>query len=296
MKNEGIIERTIQLTIAAAVVSVGFFGFGGILRIGLVLFGLLIFTFAIVGFCPLYAIIGKNAKCSAQKLTRKEKMFLFIYAAIIFTAGAHGGIFLAKKNFARDFTFMNNDYKQVLYETGQENKQLSLENYAKLKKSFGFFHEKYSTQRPYFLGRDEKINEDLENIDKLIYSAGEIIQTGSLKNAHLELEKIRPITQNILKRNGFSMLNIALVDFHDAMEKMLDAANEKDGVAVIGAYDEADEKLSAVEKENNSADIQVVRKKLQTLLETAKENNLLELPTKAGELKSSFIKVYLSQN
>ena len=55
-----------------------------------------------------------------------------------------------------------------------------------------------------------------------------MVHTGDLHEAHLELEKVRPVFQEMFKRNGFSLLSVALVDFHDAMEVMLDAANAKD--------------------------------------------------------------------
>jgi len=53
------------------------------------------------------------------------------------------------------------------------------------------------------------------------------IYTGELKQAHLDLEKVRPIFQDILKRNNFSLLAVYLVDFHDVMEKVIEAADAK---------------------------------------------------------------------
>jgi hypothetical protein len=44
------------------------------------------------------------------------------------------------------------------------------------------------------------------------------VYTGNLPESHLAFEKIRPIFQDILKRNNFSLLAVSLVDFHDVME------------------------------------------------------------------------------
>ena len=39
---------------------------------------------------------------------------------------------------------------------------------------------------------------------------------------------LEPIFQDILKRNNFSLLAISLVDFHDVMETVIEAADTKD--------------------------------------------------------------------
>ena len=47
----------------------------------------------------------------------------------------------------------------------------------------------------------------------------------------------------MFKRNGFSMLSVALVDFHDAMETILTAASAKDVAGVTSLYPSVSEKL-----------------------------------------------------
>jgi hypothetical protein len=89
------------------------------------------------------------------------------------------------------------------------------------------------------------------------------------------------------------MLSITLVDFHDAMELILDPANAKDPQQVIGIYPQVSEKLHAVEVEANDAEIQAIRTNLDALLSLAQRGAVDALPAKAGELKSSFVKVYL---
>jgi hypothetical protein len=91
------------------------------------------------------------------------------------------------------------------------------------------------------------------------------------------------------------MLSIALVDFHDVMELILDAANAKDPQKVIALYPQLEEKLKAVEQVTNDDEIQAIRKNLDELLKLAQDNKIEELPGKADKLKSSFVKVYLKR-
>ena len=91
------------------------------------------------------------------------------------------------------------------------------------------------------------------------------------------------------------MLAVALVDFHDEMELMLDAANAKDSAKLVALYPQVSEKLKAVEAETNDAEIQTIRKNLDDLLGLAKAAQTDQLPAKGDALKSSFVKVYLQR-
>lgn len=91
------------------------------------------------------------------------------------------------------------------------------------------------------------------------------------------------------------MLAIALVDFHDAMEVILDAATAKDAQQVIAVYGQVDEKLKAVEAAANDAEIQIIRQNLEVLLSLAQTGKVDALVDQAATLKSSFVKVYLAR-
>lgn len=123
----------------------------------------------------------------------------------------------------------------------------------------------------------------------------EKVYTGNLKESHLDLEKVRPIFQDILKRNNFSLLAITLVDFHDVMEKVIESADTKNSTGVINAYVEANDKLKAVEVEANDTEIQAIRKNLEDIKTLAEQGLSEKLPEKSAELKSSFVKVYLKR-
>jgi len=296
MKNEGVIERSIQATISVALFLGALFWLpGGVWQIVLFAFSLMIGVFATIGFCPLCVLIGKNAKCSIEKLSKGKITFLVLYLIILLGAGSYGSIFFSKKLFIEDFNAMNKDYKQTLFETGQEKRKESKENYDKLVLSYAIFENKYLSYHPYVLRNDKSFNADLKKIETIIMEAKDGVYNGDLKAMHLEFEKVRPITQEMFKRNGFSMLAISLVDFHDSMEKVLDAANTKNSAGVMETYVEANGKLISVEAEANDEEIVAIRKNLEDLLQLAKNNNNDAMPAKAAELKSSFVKVYLKR-
>jgi hypothetical protein len=85
------------------------------------------------------------------------------------------------------------------------------------------------------------------------------------------------------------------VDFHDAMELMLDAAHDKDATKIGAIYPQVSDKLKAVEAEANDAEIVAIRTNLDALLALAKDAKLEQLSEQAELLKSSYIKVYLQR-
>lgn len=91
------------------------------------------------------------------------------------------------------------------------------------------------------------------------------------------------------------MLSVALVDFHDAMELMLDAATAKNADKLAALYPEVSDKLKAVEVEANDSEIQTIRNDLDSLLTLANAKSLEALPAAGDALKASFIKVYLKR-
>ena len=132
------------------------------------------------------------------------------------------------------------------------------------------------------------------NVSVIISEVKDDVYTGNLTEAHKKLEEVRPIFQKILNRNGLLPLSVALVDFHDVMEMVLDAANNKNASKVLEVYPQADEKLRAVEAISNEPGIKAIRANLDAIRSLAKEKKSAELPAKAGDLKASYVKVYLA--
>ena len=95
------------------------------------------------------------------------------------------------------------------------------------------------------------------------------------------------------KRNIFSLLSIALVDIHDAIEMILGAANAKSVAGVTSIYPSVSDKLKVIAAESDNGDIQDIRQTPEALLATAQSGDSESLPGKGDALKNNFIKVYL---
>ena len=85
------------------------------------------------------------------------------------------------------------------------------------------------------------------------------------------------------------------VERHDAMEKIITAADAKDANQLLAVYPEVDLKLKEVEAIVNDSEIQTIRTKLEEVVSLAKEGKVELLSAKAAEMKSAFVKVYLKR-
>lgn len=198
--------------------------------------------------------------------------------------------------FLQDFNLVNDPYKKTLFATGQGQRNESIKYYENLTDSLMAFQEKYKDYRPQEIKSDTQFSGDMSNVSAIISGVKEEIYTGNLTEAHKTLEGVRPVFQGILTRNNLLPLSVALVDFHDAMELVLDAANNKDAAGVMDAYPKADEKLKAVQSINNESGIKVIRSNLDAMMNLARENKTGELPAKAADLKASYVIVYLASS
>jgi hypothetical protein len=197
-------------------------------------------------------------------------------------------------SFLEDFNRINDPYKKTLFATGQGQRNESINYYENMTSALLAFQEKYKDYRPPAIEFDTQFSGDMMNVSAIISGVKDDVYTGNLTEAHKTLEEVRPIFQKILTRNGLLPLSVALVDFHDTMELVLDAANKKDATKVLEIYPKADEKLRTVEAISSEPGIKAIRTNLDDLMNLAKENKAEELPAKAGELKASYVKVYLA--
>ncbi|MFZ2151450.1 MAG: DUF2892 domain-containing protein [Candidatus Absconditicoccaceae bacterium] len=291
-KNEGNFDRLIRLLIAILAFIGGYFRLHGTLQIVLYIISAISLFTSITGFCALYSIF----KINTNKNKSIKKIFIWIWILVILILGgilAFLSNFFSRKFFLEDFAHMNDSYKQLLFNSGKEKRAESISYYEKLIPAYTQFQDKYSNYKPYVLKNDTKLNSDLETISILLKNIKEAVYYGDLVATHKKLEEIRPIFQDIFKRNGFSMLAVTLVDFHDIMETIIEGADSKDTTKIISTYPIADEKLKEVEAELNDSSIQAIRKNLNIIFDMAKNNQLDLLAKQGADLKSSFVKVYL---
>lgn len=296
MKNARPIDRFLRFAAAILLVQAGYFWLAFPWDWLAFAIAIVLAVTAAIGVCPIYTLLGvKPVKATG----RSSGSLLFVLAAVtlaaIAVAGSYGSVFFTRKLFLEDFNAMNHFYKQTLFLTGQNQRPEAVSNLDQLKPAFSEFTSKYSAYRPYSLKGDTQLEADFAAVGKILSDVEPLVRSGDLHQAHLDLEKVRPVFQDMFKRNGFSMLSVALVDFHDAMEIILDAANAKDAAKTISLYPAVSDKLKVVEAETNDAEIQAIRAALEDLLATAQATQLDALPAKASALKSSFIKVYLKR-
>lgn len=295
MKNESVLDRLVRLILAEVFLISSFFWTWGVLTIVLAVLGIVMLVTSITGFCALYKLFGINTLKKMKSINKWTVISMIVLAIVVLSGGVYGSHFFTKKFFLEDYNKMNNFYKQTLFLTGQEKRDEAILNYDKLVEEYGVFQTKYSQYKPYVIRNDANFNSDLEKVKAIIDGLKETVYTGSLPVAHKGLEDVRPVFQEMLKRNNFSLLAVVLVDFHDAMEEILTPADEKDSKKVIDVYSVVDGKLKDVEAIVNDEEIQAIRKNLDELKSLAEQNKTDDLPTKGAELKSSFVKVYLKR-
>lgn len=285
MKNILPIDRFLRLFFAIVLFEAAYFWLSGTPQIMAYGVGVVLMLTGASRICPAYKILGVGASDATCRL--QPAMWIRVVAVLALlgaiVGGSYASAFFSRKFFLEDFNAMNHYYKQTLFLTGKADREKANANYDLWVPAFDQFQNKYSVFRPYALRSDSQLTADLEKVKGMMMAVKEAVKTGDLQQAHLDLEKVRPVFQEIFKRNGFSMLSVALVDFHDAMELILDAANAKDVGKTLGLYDPV------------SAKLQAIRLQLDALKTLAKEGKPNALPEQAERLKTSFVKVYLKR-
>lgn len=296
MKNIHPIDRWCRLALAIVLAQWGFFWQSGAGQWAAYGAAVVLAGTAGAQFCPIYRMLGMG---TAQRSVGKTSNFWRVLGALALLAllvgGSYGSAFFSRKLFLEEFNAMNHFYKQTLFLTGKNERDSAVANWEKMVSGYAVFQRKYSAYQPYALRDDRQLVTDLQKVAVIMAAVDPLVRDGDLHQAHLDLEKIRPVFQDIFKRNGFSMLAVALVDFHDAMELILDAAHAKDAEKIKQLHPVLSDKFKPVELEANDAEIQAIRKNLDELLTLAQAGNLAAMPAQADQLKSSFVKVYLKR-
>jgi len=294
-KNEGILDRLLRATFAVILLLAGIFWLASILKWIAIIVGAILLATAVIGFCGAYTILLHKDTLAYGAKWPKWIIWLWLGLLIVLAVGgSYGSIFLTKKAFLNDYNRINNTYKQVLFQTGQGDLTEAQKELTAWQTQWFEFKHKYSAYRPWSIAFDKQFSADLETVSNLQIQSAHFINANNLSDAHLILEHVRPIFNDMLKRNSFSLFAVALVDFHDSMELVLDAANKQDASATITAYTQADKKLKDVEAIQNDQEIQDIRANLEAV-KTAAQTDPAKLPDFSAKLKSSYVKVYLKR-
>jgi hypothetical protein len=302
MNNVGGLDRFLRALAGVVALLLAIFWVAGVVQVvAYGVAGVMLLT-ALTGFCPVYKLLGvrtggrsANRPAAAGGGSRLKWGLAALVLVATAAGGAYASQFFSRKFFLEDFNAMNGFYKQTLFLTGKGEREKAVANYEQLLSAYGGFQAKYMAWQPFSLRKDEQFPGDLGQVAGIFQGVNDLVRTGDLHQAHLMLEGVRPVFQDLFKRNGFSMLAVTLVDFHDAMELMLDAANAKDGARLRSLYPEVDGKMKAIEAEAADADIQAIRAHLDALYKAAQAGETDPLPKRGDQLKSSFVKVYLQR-
>lgn len=226
-------------------------------------------------------------------MTKRRRISVATLALVLLAGLGAGGSFLWRKHLAQAFsaryTPMNEQYKQALYLTGQGSQAEAARAHR------AFAAALAGLQGEGGLSGDGKLGPDLERAAAIAREAGPLIEQGQLARAHEVLEGVRPILNDILRRNGLSALKVALVDFHDQMERVVDGGKGRNAPATLAALPTAEAGLRAVEQELEDARVQAIRAALERLRGLAERGEAEQLPEAAGALKSAFVKLYLAE-
>jgi hypothetical protein len=296
MTNTHPIDRFVRALAGVCLLLLGFFWLSGAWQWTAYAASVVMLATAALNFCPLYRLLGINTR-SASTLSASPVRTGMAWAVLLATlvAGSYASAFGSRKLFLEDFNAMNGFYKQTLFLTGKGERDKANAQYAQLLPALEVFASKYTRYQPFALRGDTQWVADLDRVRRMVGDVAGLVKTGDLQTAHLSLEQVRPVFQDVFKRNGFSLLAVALVDFHDAMELILEAAQAKDIAKLADLYPGVSNKLAAVEAEAQDADIQVIRRNLDAVDAAARSQQRDALPALGDTLKSSFVKVYLQR-
>jgi hypothetical protein len=298
VKNVFGVDRFLRALIGVLALELAYFWLTGPVQVVAYGVGVVMLVTSLVGFCPIYAVLGWGKVRNGAMAPRGKPVWVVLaLLAIVATAaaGSYASQLFSRKFFLEDFNAMNNFYKQTLFLTGKGEREKAVTNYDQLLVAYSGFQSRYMAWQPVVLRSDEQFPGDLGQVAGILQGVNDLVRAGDLQKAHLALEGVRPVFQDLFKRNGFSMLSVTLVDFHDAMELMLEAGIAKDAAKLQSLYPQVDAKMKAVEAEAGDADILAIRANLDALLKAAQQGDADALPKRADQLKSSFVKVYLQR-
>jgi len=295
MNNVQGLDRFIRALVGVIALLLAYFWLGGVWQWVAMGVGAVALATAAFRFCPLYAVLGWRPNASSARGSRVVPLLAGAVLLAVAVGGAWASQMFSRKLFLEDFNAMNGFYKQTLFLTGKAEREKAVGQYDRLLPAYAAFQKKYTAWQPPALRSDPQFTGDLAKVEGILQGVSDLVRTGDLQQAHLALEGVRPVFQGVFKRNGFSMLSVTLVDFHDAMELMLEAGNAKDATQLKALYPQVNDKMKAVEAEASDAEIQAIRQNLDALLKAAQDGQTDALPQRADQLKSSFVKVYLQR-
>lgn len=294
LKNEGMWDRFIGAIVGLSFILAAFFWLTGVERTVIYILGFIFILSSTTGFSLVYHILGFSTfKRGYEEENKKIYKTLLIILIAFLVIGIVVSNLYTKKIFLKDFKNFNDEYKRLLSSTSQEQRGESINNYNLLIEDFEYFSDKYSAYKPYAIRGDNEFEKDLGTIKISIDGVKEKIVHGNLSAAYFNLESIRPVTNDMLRRNGLDDEKVKIADFYVTIEIINDAVDEKDLQKVLNAYSIANEKLKDIEASVNTTDVQLMRANLESIRSLSKNGEIDKLPSRVAELKSNYLRIYM---
>lgn len=285
VRNVSTIGRFYRAIFGEILLLAAFFWVAGLVRVIAYVFSLILIFNALTGFCLVYKIfdISTYIKTKEEEYQTKKKLLVIIVIVFII-AGAIASYFVTKNQFLNDFNRINKDYKKLLVSTSQNNRADSIANYEYLAADYESFYEKYSSYKPYVIRKDKSFGADIKKIKEIIEESKHKIYYGNITSGYIALGSIRPVINDIRRRNKLEGDKAAFSDFYGPMEILIDAAKAGDIQEIERSYPLANEKLKYIESFMNTSEVQSIRINLDNIYTLAKKRELEKLSLRAAEL------------
>lgn len=235
-----------------------------------------------------------------------NKKWIISISIVLIIVLSFGGLFILDRHkteaFGRSFNAMNDAYKKVLFATGQ-NQTDSAKLLSDYQATWNLFFNSYKFRpiRPY--NTDTEWAKSLNEIDNIVILANTLVSSNQLYLAHLELEKVRSIWQEIFTRNNVTQLGFYLTQYHDTMEIAISQADALDYVAlndtcnkIIPLWQDVTSTpvtLSQSDLIDYNSKLLANSKNIDVLCNAVRLHDETTLKESASKLKGLFIPLYL---
>lgn len=194
MKNIHPIDRWLRLAVAILLVQAAFFWLPWPWHWLACAVAMMLVCTAMMRYCSMYRIMGmRSSQRAVQEISPRWHWLGWAALLALFVAGIYGSAFFSRHLFLGEFNAMNHFYKQTLFLTGKNEREPAVANWEKMVSSYAVFQRKYSADRPYALKDDRQLVADLHQVAQIMAMAEPLVRDGDLQQAHLGLEKIRPV-------------------------------------------------------------------------------------------------------
>jgi len=295
-KNVGMWDRFIKGLFCILLFILGFYWISGLAKYISFFIALFFLTDCIFGFSIIYKFLNySNYKKVYEELNKSKFVILGIILAVILIAGIFFSSYYTKKKFIEKIDSVEEYNNLLLENTINENRDNALNNYKILLEKFDDFYYSYEEYKPYAIRKDKDFDNDLKELKDSVYGLEDKIRYGNITAAYYSLERMLPIFNDIKFRNKVVDMKTQLGDFYNSLSLVIESGKQKDAEEIMQNYFIANEKLKVIEKKLNDTDIQLVRANLDAINELAKTDELEKMPSRAAELKSSFLRVYMGK-